>query len=154
MTVAGGSLVYGLGEDTHKRLTVLTPIDLSGAPERVAQIVETSISEPPVIRIRALEAAQGGKGYLVVAVPASPRAPHQVISGGEKNVNAYGRGATGNRVLTEGEEIADLYARRTAWGVDREHLLDAEVAAAPPLQRRSRILRRVRPPCRSGRLNG
>jgi hypothetical protein len=49
--VDGGSLVYGLGEDKDKRLTVLSPIDLKGAPERVAQIVDASISEPPFIQV-------------------------------------------------------------------------------------------------------
>lgn len=36
MTVDGGSLLYGLGEDDNGRLTVLAPLELAGAPERVA----------------------------------------------------------------------------------------------------------------------
>jgi hypothetical protein len=54
MTVDGGSLLYGLGEDRDKRLTVLSPIGLEGTRERIAQIVQTSISEPPFIRVHAL----------------------------------------------------------------------------------------------------
>ncbi len=53
MSVDGGVLVYGLAEDKNKRLTVLSPIELAGSPER-AQIVETSLSEPPFIRVQAL----------------------------------------------------------------------------------------------------
>jgi hypothetical protein len=129
MTVAGGSLVYGLGEDKNERLTVLSPIELAGAPERVAPIVETSISEPPFIRLQALQTdADPARGYLLVVVPQSARAPHQVITGGD--MRYYGRGAKGNRILSE-VEVAALYARREQWEVDREHLLDAELKRAP-----------------------
>jgi hypothetical protein len=129
MTVDGGSLLYGLGEDENKRLTVLSPIDLNGARERVAQIVQTSISESPFIRIHALPSeADGSKGYLLVVVPQSPRAPHQVTSVGD--MRYYGRGPTGNRILSEGE-VAGLYSRRREWEADREELLAAELASAP-----------------------
>jgi hypothetical protein len=131
MTVAGGSLVYGLGEDTNKRLTVRSPIKLEGAPERVAQIVETSVSESPFIRVQALPSdSDPARGYLLVVVPQSARAPHQVITGGD--MRYYGRGAKGNRILSEGE-IAKLYAQREQWEVDREHLLEMELARAPEL---------------------
>jgi hypothetical protein len=42
----------------------------------------------------------------------------------------YGRGAKGNRVLSE-SEVAALYARREKWEVDRERLLDSELDRAP-----------------------
>lgn len=130
MTVDGGSLLYGLGEDSNQRLTVLAPIALKGAPERVAQIVETSIYEPPSIRVQALPLeTDESKGFLLVVVPQSARAPHQVISGDD--LRFYGRGAKGNRILSE-REVADLYTRREAWGVDRELLLDTEISNAPP----------------------
>ena len=129
MTVDGGSLLYGLAEDKNKRLTKLSPIELAGASERVAQIAETSISEPPFIRVLALHTdADPAKGYLVVAVPQSARAPHQVISGDE--MRYYGRGAKGNRILSE-SEVATLYARRERWEANREQLLDGELARAP-----------------------
>lgn len=129
MTVDGGSLLYGLGEDKNKRLTVLAPIELAGVPERIAQIVETSISEPPFISIETLPLDDDpSKGYVLVVVPQSARAPHQVISGGD--LRYYGRGAKGNRVLSEAE-VAALYARREQWEVDREDLLSAEVRRAP-----------------------
>jgi hypothetical protein len=42
----------------------------------------------------------------------------------------YGRGAKGNRVLSEGE-VAALYLRRERWEVDRENPLRYELARAP-----------------------
>jgi hypothetical protein len=129
MTVDGGTLVYGLGEDEDGRLTVLEPFVLAGAPERVAQIVETSISEPPFIRIQSLPIeGDSSRGYLLVVVPRSARAPHQVTVGGD--MRFYGRGAKGNRVLSEGE-VAALYARREQWELDREELLEEELRRAP-----------------------
>jgi len=131
MTVDGGSLLYGLGEDENQRLTVLSPVELAGAPERIAQVVETSISEPPFIRIRTLPLpGDATKGYVVVLVPQSPRAPHQVISGSD--MRYYGRGAKGNRVLSEAE-VAALYGRRERWQVDRDALLREELARAPDI---------------------
>jgi hypothetical protein len=129
MTVAGGSLVYGLGEDENKRLTVLSPFELGGAPERVAQVVETSVSEAPFIRVQALAREDDpATGYLLVVVPQSARAPHQVTVGGD--MRYYGRGAKGNRVLSE-TKVAALYARREQWEVDREGLLEPELARTP-----------------------
>ena len=129
MTVDGGSIVYGLGEDKNKRLTVLAPFGLAGAPERIAQIVETGITEPPFIRVQTLPLdIDPSKGYVLVIVPQSPRAPHQVIA--DDDMRYYGRGAKGNRVLSEAE-VAALYARRERWEVSREELLRDELARAP-----------------------
>jgi hypothetical protein len=72
--------------------------------------VNTSITEVPYIEVKPHALPDDPtKGYIVVVVPASPRAPHQVTVKGEYRF--YGRGATGNRLLNEGE-IARLYARR------------------------------------------
>jgi len=125
----GGTLLYGVGEDEHGRPTILCPIDLGGAAERVDQIVRTCISESPTVEIRAVPAeGDPGRGYLVVAVPPSPRAPHMVVVG--KDHRYYGRSATGNARLTEGE-VARLYERRRRWEVDREALLAEAVNRAP-----------------------
>jgi hypothetical protein len=129
MSVAGGSLLYGLGEDKSKRLTKLSPIELAGASERVSQIVDTSIAEPPFIRVVALHTeADPAKGYLLVVVPQSARAPHQVTTGDE--MRFYGRGAKGNRILSE-NEVAALYGRRERREADREKLLDSELERMP-----------------------
>lgn len=129
MTVDGGVLIYGVGEDADKRLTVLKPLGLAGSRERIDQVAHTAISEPPQIRTIALELPDDpARGYIVAQVPPSPRAPHQVTVG--KDRRYYGRGDTGNRILAE-SEIAALYSRRQSWEVSRDELLKAAVGRAP-----------------------
>lgn len=132
MTTSGGVLIYGIDEDTNGRLTIRAPFDLTGAAERVGQIVESSIAEPPLVRIVELSReTEPGRGYLVVEVPPSPRAPHQVVVRGE--MRYYGRGARGNRMLAEAE-VALLHARRAEGEKDADALLDeaiAELSADP-----------------------
>lgn len=125
----GGTLLYGVDENDHGEPAVRTPIELNGAKERVDQIVRTCISEPPDIEIYAIPTEEDeGKGYLVVAVPSSPRAPHMVTVGEDNRY--YGRSATGNIRLTEGE-VARLYERRSKWEVDRAALLEEVIERAP-----------------------
>ena len=125
----GGTLLYGVGEDENDRPTVLQPFRLVGARERVDQIVRTSISEPPDIQVHEiLTDNDPSLGYLVVAVPSSPRAPHMVTVG--KEYRYYGRGATGNALLSEGE-VARLYERRQRWEVDRDAMLEQGIELAP-----------------------
>lgn len=124
----GGMLLYGVGEDKHKRLTRSTPIPLAGAAERVDQIVRTGVAEAPVIEIRPLPLTPGApNGYLAVIVPPSPRAPHMVVVDGEHRY--YGRSATGNYTMGEAK-VASLYERRARWAVDRDTLLRSTVEEA------------------------
>lgn len=124
----GGVLLYGVGEDEHGRPTIVSPIKLRGAKERVDQIVRTSISEPPTIEIHEISVENhADEGYLVVTIPSSSRAPHMVTVG--KDHRFYGRSATGNVRLSEGD-VARLYERRRRWEVDREKILDEAVAAS------------------------
>lgn len=116
MSTAGGVLLYGLGEDADERLTVLAPLTLAGAADRIAQIVQTSVAEVPHIEFRTYPLPDDpAKGYLLMVVPPSPRAPHQVTVGDDRRF--YGRGAKGNRKLTE-QEVALLYARRQQQELD------------------------------------
>jgi hypothetical protein len=129
MSNDGGTLLYGVGEDEDRRPTVPQPFKLAGARERVDQIVRTSISEPPDIQVREIQTNEDPSlGYLVVAVSPSPRAPHMVTVG--KEYRYYGRSATGNVPLTEGE-VARLYERRQRWEVDRDAMLDEAIVSAP-----------------------
>lgn len=129
MTTEGGVLLYGIGEDDNKRLTVLQPLDLAGVAERIDQIVSTAIAEVPYIEVKEHRTAeQSSKGYVSVLVPQSARAPHQVIVGDDRRY--YGRGAKGNRRLSEGE-VAQLYRRRGEWEQDRDALLAQAIAQAP-----------------------
>jgi hypothetical protein len=127
MTVQGWVIVYGAGENADKtRLTKVHPLALAGQRERISQIVGTGISEPPAIDVRALEReGSPDEGYLVVIVPQSARAPHQIVLRGKHEGRYYGRDATGNRILTQ-LEVEHLYARRARWEADT--LAEAEEA--------------------------
>jgi len=104
---------------------VLHPIELSGAGQRIDQIVSTSLSEVPFVEVRELPLeSDTAKGYLALVVPQSERAPHQVTVGRE--FRFYGRGPKGNRILNEGE-VARLYQRREEWSQDRLELLQTVV---------------------------
>lgn len=128
MNTAGGVLLYGLGEDEQERLTRPQPFELAGEPERIDRVRLTAISEPPDVDIRRWSWTKPGYGFIVVVVPASPRAPHMVTVGGKNRF--YGRGETGNRVLTEAD-IAAFYAQRDRWEIDASALLTQAVADAP-----------------------
>ncbi len=80
----GGTLLYGVGEDENLKPTIPKPFRLAGSRERVDQIVRTSISEPPDVQVREIPTNDDpSNGYLVVAIPPSPRAPHMVTVGKE-----------------------------------------------------------------------
>ena len=129
MSADGGTLLYGVGEDDNDRLTVSQPFELAGARERVDQIVRSTISEPPTIEVYTIPTDDDvSLGYLVIHVPASPRAPHMVTVGKEHRY--YGRSATGNVLLTEGE-VARLYERRQRWELDRDGMLEEAIGLAP-----------------------
>lgn len=134
MATDGGVLLYGVAEDADGNPTIPQPIELAGAADRISQIVATSIAEVPFIDVRSLPCEnEPSQGYLVVIVPQSARAPHMVVVGGENRY--YGRSATGNRILSEGD-VARLYERRSTWEINREELL-AQVIAHAPLPRRA-----------------
>ena len=129
MTVDGGSLLYGLGGEDPTRPDRRQPFDLAGAAERVDQVAQTGIAEPPVIEVYDIPSEAGpGLAYLCVVVPASPRAPHMLTIDGDNRY--WGRGATGNRILSEGE-VARLYERRARWDLDRDQMVGEAVAAMP-----------------------
>jgi hypothetical protein len=129
MSTDGGALLYGIAEDEHGRPTISQPISLAGAADRLGQIIATSISEVPYTDMREFPTDDDlSRGYLLVLVPQSARAPHQVIVGGD--LRFYGRGAKGNRILGEAE-VARLYQRRQEWEQDRDKLLAEAISQAP-----------------------
>ena len=129
MSTAGGVLLYGVGEDEHKRLTVRSPIALVGAADRLDQIVQTSITEVPHVEFREYPLPDNqAHGFLLVIVPPSPRAPHQVTVNNDRRF--YGRGEKGNRLLSEAE-VAALYARRQHQEVDLRARLAEAIAHVP-----------------------
>jgi len=129
MSTDGGALVYGVEEDGNEQPRIPTPLELAGARERVDQVAQHSISPTPRIEFVLLRLPDDdGRGYLVVLIPASPQAPHQVTVGDDRRY--YGRCETGNRRLSE-IEIARLYERRERLNVDREKLLEQCIASSP-----------------------
>jgi hypothetical protein len=125
----GGVLLYGVAEDEHKRPSIPAPFLIADAKERVDNIVRMGIADPPtIITTTHATTIDPSVGYLVVVVPPSPRAPHMVTI--DKDHRFYGRTATGNTPLTQGE-VDRLYERRQQWEVDREALLAAHIAQAP-----------------------
>ena len=125
---AGGVIIYGIGEDDNGRPRELLPIPIKGMRERIDGVVRTSISGPPFVRpIEIVCDADPSKGYLIVHVPPSDGAPHMVIVNGEKRY--YGRGETGNYILSE-PEIAQLYDRRKSTKEEIWPFLDEAIKEA------------------------
>lgn len=107
---AGGVLIYGIDEDENGFPNVPSPILLKGESEKIEAIIRTTIDEVPVFKISAIQTeADNSKGYLVVFIPPSERAPHMVVVNKERRF--YGRGETGNYPLSQ-VEVARLYERR------------------------------------------
>lgn len=126
---SGGTIVFGIGEDTNKRLTVLAPFELKGQRERIDQVIQTSISEIPIFKLFAIESqADATKGYIVLVIPPSERAPHMVEVKGDKRF--YGRSETGNRALSE-SEVARLYERRNISQTTILPILEAHIKESP-----------------------
>lgn len=129
MSTDGGVLLYGLGEDERKRPTVLNPIVLKGLTERISNVVQTGVAGSPTFRIRTIASTDDpDRGYVLVEVPMSANAPHQVLIGNDYRF--YGRSGTTNRILTQGD-IDRLYERRKRWEVNRAAMLDEVIATAP-----------------------
>ncbi len=125
----GGVIIFGIGEDINKQLTILNPIDLANESEKIDAIVRSCISEPPQIAISSIQTEKDKSlGYIVVTVPPSPRAPHMVVVNGENRY--YGRSATGNILLNEGE-VARLYLRREKIETDLDKLIFNEINLSP-----------------------
>jgi len=108
-SVLGGLIAVGVAErdeGSGKRL-VCEPVALDGLKERVSQ-VGTSRCDPPVaVTTRELPVGDG-KGYLLVLIPASPAAPHQVDG------QYRARADTTNYVLTDADVRRIQAERRRA----------------------------------------
>ncbi|PXX60402.1 hypothetical protein DFR70_110244 [Nocardia tenerifensis] len=88
----GGIIVIGVDEDTDP--PCMWPVELDGLAERIENIAATLVREPVHVRTTAIPAhGQPGKGYLLVHIAPSPRAPHMVDG------RYYGRGDKTNIVL-------------------------------------------------------
>jgi hypothetical protein len=127
LAIDGGALLIGVDDNDKTVPPQLTPVELDGLKERIDQVARSLIDQPLHVRIHSFVAAgQPGRGYLLVVVPPSPSAPHQVDG------RYYGRGDTTWHVLSDAEvqRLHQLALRREH---DAQQLLDLEVARAPGL---------------------
>lgn len=130
LTLQGGTLLYGLNEDEHGRPTILAPFELNGVPERIMQVIQTLVYETPYVEFRQIDSElEDGKGYLLVIVPRSDRAPHMVYRKNKQNAY-YGRTASGKYMLNEWE-VAAAYKRRNDVETDATEMLMKAVAYSP-----------------------
>jgi hypothetical protein len=129
MTVDGGVIIYGVAEDKAKVAFTPHPIDLAGVQDRISNTVVANVRERPPFDIRLLQLPDDTtKGFVLVEVPASSRAPHMV----EVNdvYRFYGRVPGGNTKLTE-TEVSRLYERRRITEDQGREVVDAATAAVP-----------------------
>ncbi|HEX9219999.1 MAG TPA: ATP-binding protein, partial [Gemmatimonadaceae bacterium] len=122
LAIDGGLLIIGVDEDMDY---ALTPVPLDGLAERVEQVAGSRIDEPLPVQFFAIEsAAKPSDGYLLVRVPASPRAPHMVDN------RYWGRGDKTKHVLSDAQ-VERLIALRSRWAVNAEQALMEWIAADP-----------------------
>lgn len=126
---SGGVLLFGVGEDGNKNPTDPCPFLLKGQPERLDQIIHTSIDEVPRFSLVTIPTEDDPSvGYIALVVPPSDRAPHMVIVKGDRRF--YGRGEKGNFVLSQ-VEVSRLYDRRFQSNEGILPLLDASILNPP-----------------------
>ncbi|QBI21038.1 ATP-binding protein [Egibacter rhizosphaerae] len=108
---AGGVLIFGLSAPRNLAETI-TPIDLDGAAEKLANIARDSVDEPLVL-VEAEEVAiqDDGRGVLVVRVESSERRPHLVAGRG------YLRSGPSNRPMTV-HELGTAFASRPGFAAE------------------------------------
>lgn len=129
MTVDGGVILYGVGEDKQAASFFGAPIQLHGAVERISQTIESNVKERPDFKATPLPIdRKPGEGYVVVEVPPSVRSPHMVEVKDEYRF--YGRSPGGNRKLTQ-HDIGQLYERRRRVEEEGRRALDESIAKAP-----------------------
>lgn len=128
MTVDGGVIIYGVGENKAAASFFSAPLQLQGVVERISQTIESNVKERPDFTARPLPIdGKPGEGYVVVECPASVRAPHMVEIKDEYRF--YGRSPGGNRKLTE-LEVEQLYERRRRVEEEGRRTLDEAIAKA------------------------
>jgi hypothetical protein len=90
MATDGGLIIYGVGENGRGVTFSAEPIDLTGVKDRISDVVTSQIKERFDFDIRPLPlSGDPSRGFVLVDVPASIRAPHMVEVRGE--FRFYGR---------------------------------------------------------------
>jgi hypothetical protein len=127
----GGTIIVGVDEGPPPSRH---PIELKGQAERMEQIAAMRVQEGVQVKCTEIaSAADPERGYLVVEIPASSRAPHMVDG------KYYGRGDKRNRVLSHAEVLRihqqQIAEQRSILTVAQETLADLvkDHIASPPL---------------------
>jgi Schlafen, AlbA_2 len=115
---AGGLLVLGIEEDRQARAVAAPGVAVSDDEvRRILQVVGSLVVPLPVFEpLPVLKPGETGHGFLVVAVPRSPLAPHAVIV--NQGLRFPRRNGTTTRYLAE-PEVASAYRERFA-GAQRQ----------------------------------
>jgi len=124
--VDGGRILYGADQPKSNGPTTLVPFDTNGLTERLDQIARGGHIDPP-LRIRCQDVpstAQAGLGYMLVVIPRSPDAPHQVDG------KYRGRSDRTNTILSD-VEVRRIMAERRERDRDIAAFLEEEVARDP-----------------------
>ncbi|MEU4556526.1 AlbA family DNA-binding domain-containing protein [Micromonospora violae] len=101
LAVDGGTLVIGVEENRDSgRAAGLTPVDLAGQVERIRQVCQNRIDPPLAFTATDLvNPDDPSTGLIIIDVPPSPFAPHQVDG------RYYGRADRTVRTLSDPEVI-------------------------------------------------
>ena len=105
----GGVIICGIA-DVKGTASKCMPFDLSDAEVRhVNSVIAQRVAPMPAVEV--FTVADGGTGYLVISVPASPWTPHAVIAANEDRLLYPVRNGSQTRYLHE-HELADRYRNR------------------------------------------
>lgn len=109
LAVDGGLLILGVDEDDAGRAATVCGTDLNGLAERVDATIRSNTHPPLFVRIHPpiSDPDNSGRGCLLVEVPPSGQAPHQVDG------VYYGRNERGKMPLPD-DRVRELILRRAA----------------------------------------
>jgi hypothetical protein len=134
---AGGMIVLGIAEDEHARASATPGVEVTDAEiARMQQIVASIVSPMPmfdVLRVLDDGANAESQGFILVAVPRSPSAPHAVLVG--NSLRYPRRNGSTTRYLSE-PEVAAAYRERDRGATQQsDRIAQVEQAAQDRLDR-------------------
>ncbi len=110
--IDGGLYIIGVDESSTPPTLHPVPLFRPALAEKVEQVALTALDPPLVVRNRPIPASgRPDEGYLVVAIPPSPTAPHMV------DHEYWGRGDKTKYRLSD-PEVLRLHERRRRWEGD------------------------------------
>lgn len=120
--IDGGVLIIGVAEQDGQLRP--NPVATAGLPERIEQIALTAIDPPLYVTTEVIPSEHDGLGYIIVRVPASPRAPHMV------EYVYFGRGDK-TKIRLSDADVTRLHAQLQLREEAGAQLLDQLIARDP-----------------------